>query len=108
MYHSDVALALIFWALVDLCVANAQQVLSSLAMDPADANGPRPAPARSMRWMPNPGESPAYPDHAAAPATPAPTHQIGELIDGRYRLERSLGAGALTETWEATHVELAR
>jgi eukaryotic-like serine/threonine-protein kinase len=71
--------------------------------------------------MPNPGGLPVYPDHAAsAPvvavtssAPPGPAHHPdhphypGELIDGRYRLERGLGEGARTETWEATHLELA-
>jgi serine/threonine-protein kinase len=30
------------------------------------------------------------------------------LVGGRYRLLRSLGQGTLTETWEASHVELER
>jgi hypothetical protein len=69
--------------------------------------------------MPEPGELPSYPGEARAPTptpkpspasapVPASIHQIGELVGGRYRLSRMLGHGAITETWEASHVELER
>lgn len=79
--------------------------------------------------MPKPGELPSYPggdsarepsgSHSAGAATPimvgappspfsASIHQIGEIVGGRYRLDRMLGHGALTETWEATHIDLLR
>jgi serine/threonine protein kinase len=81
-------------------------------MDPADAaDGKRrtqawmgspeppaaaPAPGRSKRWVP--AALPSYPQGRAA----------GAIVAGRYRLVRELGQGTLTETWEATHVELGR
>jgi serine/threonine protein kinase len=87
--------------------------------------------------MPKPGQLPAYPEapsessnsspsgshparepsgshsgpvNAPAPAVPfSPSiHQVGEIVGGRYRLNRMLGHGALTETWEATHIDLLR
>jgi serine/threonine protein kinase len=79
--------------------------------------------------MPKPGQLPAYPSEPEAPRSsrdpsgayparepsgshgsfvPASLHQIGEIVGDRYRLDRMLGHGALTETWEATHLELQR
>jgi hypothetical protein len=87
---------------------------------------------KQVRWLPKPGEIPSYPSGdsarepsgshlgtaptAAVPILPgAPVasfspsiHQIGEIVGGRYRLNRMLGHGALTETWEATHIDLLR
>jgi hypothetical protein len=79
--------------------------------------------------MPKPGELPSYPgapsEASRPPSSPVPVaasskpasapvpfspsiHQIGEIVGGRYRLDRMLGHGALTETWEATHIDLLR
>ena len=71
------------------------------------------APARSLRWVPNP--TPAGPSSGPLPAYPSPPSSIvahawapGLVVGGRYRLVRPLGQGTLTETWEATHVDLDR
>lgn len=106
-------------------------------MDPADAAGGKrrtqawmgppiqpQAPTRSLRWVPNPAPAPqaaalpAYPQAAASSPSPSPSPSVaapigsvrvaGVLVGGRYRLLRSLGQGALTETWEASHVDLER
>ncbi len=74
-----------------------------------------PAPQRSQRWMPNPDELPGYPAGSGSPAShgapvaPASGQRApGVVVGARYRLVRSLGQSTLTETWEATHVELER
>lgn len=87
---------------------------------PISAAAPAAAEPRqgSMRWEPPSEALPAFP--VAARFTPAPAlagarrtpaaaqRKIGEMVGGRYRLVRPLGHGALTETWEAAHVELSR
>src|SRR5690242_11167945 len=100
---------------------------------PAAVPAPAPAPVKQVRWMPKPGELPSYPSESTQPrvepaqgnrppsgahpirppsgshpGAAASLHQIGEIVGGRYRLNRMLGHGALTETWEATHIALQR
>jgi serine/threonine protein kinase len=97
-------------------------------MDPADAaDGKRrtqawmgsaeeppapPAPSRSLRWVP--ASVPASASTPVPPSVPAslPSYPqgraAGAIVAGRYRLVRELGQGTLTETWEATHIELGR
>ncbi|PRQ07625.1 serine/threonine-protein kinase [Enhygromyxa salina] len=66
-----------------------------------------------MRWIANPGVSPAAPQVAAGTLANAPvergsTRHRGDLIGDHYRLERPLREAALTQTWEATSVALGR
>src|SRR5690606_1862360 len=74
---------------------------------------PAPASSRSLRWVPNPAPLPSYPE--APVQQPVSQQPIGAsqrvpgaIVGGRYRLVRSLGQGSLTETWEASHVDLER
>ncbi|MFO7562581.1 MAG: protein kinase [Enhygromyxa sp.] len=95
-------------------------------MDPADAadgkrrtqawmgppiEPPASTPARALRWMPNPASLPAYPEAPSQQAHAQATlgsRAPGVIVGDRYRLIRKLGQGALTETWEASHVDLER
>ena len=44
-----------------------------------------------------------------AAATPPPSHApSGELLAGRYRLERRIGQGGMAEVWVATDTDLDR
>lgn len=75
--------------------------------------------SRAPRWVPAdpslpsyPGSSPAGPSPASpvgvAPAASVSTRASGEIVGGRYRLQRQLAHGAETEAWSAEHVELGR
>src|SRR5690606_6750679 len=74
---------------------------------------PAPASSRSLRWVPNPAPLPSYPE--APVQQPVSQQPIGAsqrvpgaIVGGRYRRVRSRGQGSLTETWEASHVDLER
>ncbi len=68
-------------------------------------------PPKAARWVPNPSALPSYPTiPAAAPASPETIgpRVPGQIIGGRYRLDRRLGRGTHTEAWAGEHVELGR
>jgi serine/threonine protein kinase len=44
----------------------------------------------------------------ASAAPPPPRAPIGELLAGRYRLERRIGQGGMAEVWVATDIDLDR
>jgi serine/threonine-protein kinase len=70
-----------------------------------------PAPARAPRWEPAGAALPSYPVGPASPVVaplPGSTRVAGEVVAGRYRLQRQLGRGSEIESWAAEHVELGR
>ncbi|GEM_PF-3403974 len=82
---------------------------------PHDGRNARWIPATPQAWGPvpahlaAPAQTPADPEpQVKVGANPGLGHAPGEWINQRYRLVRHLGNGALTQTWEATHVELNR
>jgi serine/threonine-protein kinase len=73
---------------------------------PSESTEPRVEPTQGNR--PPSGAHPIRPPSGSHPSAAASLHQIGEIVGNRYRLNRMLGHGALTETWEATHIALQR
>lgn len=74
-------------------------------------------PSRAPRWEPAAAALPSYPvgpaspalaPVAASPRVAASTRVAGEVVGGRYRLQRQLGGGSEIESWAAEHVELGR
>jgi serine/threonine-protein kinase len=75
------------------------------------------ASSRAPRWEPAAAALPSYPVGPASPAlapvagsprVAASTRVAGEVVGGRYRLQRQLGGGSEIESWAAEHVELGR